>query len=164
MTKLPNGGNRIQCVEISNPANPLLLVSVYMPCKGLKGNTEEFVDFCLAQLTEIYLKYMNTHTLIIGGDFNEEMDTLNNSERRQSVDKFIQDSGLTRRKTGKAFVNPSGVEISALDYFLYPAHVDKKIVEVCRLEGIGTDVSDHLPMCCNLQTELSHAEQKAKET
>lgn len=36
VVKLPDGGNRIQCIAIQGK-KPLLLVSVYMPCKGLKA-------------------------------------------------------------------------------------------------------------------------------
>lgn len=127
VTKVPDGGNRIQCIEISTTHKPLLLVSVYMPCKGLKGNVEEFTD-CLAQLTEIYEKYTHTHILVIGGDFNEELDSKKGSERKRSLEEFIRDCSLTRRKTGKTFVNPSGVEVSCIDFFLYSSCIDEKVV------------------------------------
>ena len=40
---LPDGGNRIQCVELRG-AESLLLISVYMPCKGLQGCVENYED------------------------------------------------------------------------------------------------------------------------
>ena len=46
VTRLSDGGNRIQCIEVSSQ-DPLLLVSVYMPCRGLRENVDEFQD-CLA--------------------------------------------------------------------------------------------------------------------
>ena len=54
VTRLPDGGNRIQCIEVSGQ-DPLLLVSVYMPCRGLRENVDEFQD-CLAQLVETSMK------------------------------------------------------------------------------------------------------------
>lgn len=68
---LPDGGNRIQCAELKSSIL-LLLVSVYMPYKGLSDNIEDFQD-CLDQLNEICQKYSSTHKLIIGGDFNEDL-------------------------------------------------------------------------------------------
>ena len=67
---LPDGGNRIQCVEIKGP-EPILLVSAYMPCNGMQGCVDEFED-TLDQLSEITAKY-SSHQIIIGGDFNEDI-------------------------------------------------------------------------------------------
>ena len=50
---LPDGGNRIQCVEVKGE-RPLLLISAYMPCRGLPDNVEDYND-CLDQLNEISL-------------------------------------------------------------------------------------------------------------
>ena len=66
-----DGGNRIQCIEVKGQ-NPLMLISVYMPCKGLTDNSEHFTD-CLDQLNEIFEKYSPTHTIIIGGDWNKDL-------------------------------------------------------------------------------------------
>ena len=35
MSSIPDGGNRIQGIEIAG-AKPILMLSVYMPCKGLR--------------------------------------------------------------------------------------------------------------------------------
>ena len=48
VTELPDGGNRIQCVLIQ-AQKPILLISTYMPCKGVNDNYEAFLD-CLDQL------------------------------------------------------------------------------------------------------------------
>ena len=45
------GGNRIQCIEL-NGEDRLLIISVYMPCKGLTDNIEDFRD-CVDQLNEM---------------------------------------------------------------------------------------------------------------
>ena len=47
---LPDGGNRIQCVELRG-MEPLLIISVYMPCKGLQGCVENYED-TLTKLNE----------------------------------------------------------------------------------------------------------------
>ena len=64
VTELPDGGNRIQCVSI-RAQKPILLISTYMPCKGVNDNYEAFLD-CLDQLNEILLKYGDTHDAVRG--------------------------------------------------------------------------------------------------
>ena len=68
---LQDGGNRIQCAELRGE-NPLLLISVYMPCRGLSDIVEDYND-CLDQLREILLKFSCSHTILLGGDMNEDM-------------------------------------------------------------------------------------------
>lgn len=51
VTVLPDGGSRIQYVLIRTQ-KPILLISVYMPCKGISDNHEAFSE-CLDQLNEI---------------------------------------------------------------------------------------------------------------
>jgi exonuclease III len=50
----------------------LLLISVYMPAKGSKNHQIEYHD-CVDQfLYELYQKNRDSHTIIIGGDMNED--------------------------------------------------------------------------------------------
>ena len=51
VSPIPDGGNRLQGIKVAG-VKPVLLLSVYMPCRGIKDNIEEFED-CLAQLDEI---------------------------------------------------------------------------------------------------------------
>ena len=60
---LPDGGNRIQCVELKGE-DPLLLVSAYMPCRGLSDNIDDCSD-CLDQLGEIVSKYSTSHIIVL---------------------------------------------------------------------------------------------------
>ena len=51
---LPDGAERIQCVEInSNNDTKLLVASVYLPSKGSHDYVDEFYD-CIDQLYQIY--------------------------------------------------------------------------------------------------------------
>ena len=56
---IPDGANRIQCIEVQ-AQQPILIVSSYMQCKGLRDNVDEFEDN-LAQLHEVIQKYKNSH-------------------------------------------------------------------------------------------------------
>ena len=44
---LPDGGNRIKYIEIKGNM-PILAVSVYMPCRGLKENVEDFAVYIIS--------------------------------------------------------------------------------------------------------------------
>ena len=112
------GGNRIQCVELKGD-NPLLLISVYMPCRGLTDNLEDFND-CLDQLNEIIQKYSSTHIVIIGGDSNEDMYTEAQSKRKQNMKDFLSENDLITTHTQKTYTGPKGSMVSTLDYIFYP--------------------------------------------
>ena len=64
---IPDGSNRIQCIEVQ-AQQPILVIAVYMPCKGLHDNADDFEDN-LAQLHEIMQKYKNSHQILLGGGF-----------------------------------------------------------------------------------------------
>ena len=65
---IPDGGNRIQCVEI-RAEDPVLLVSIYCPTKNTPDNFDSFDD-CFDQLFEIHEEFKDTHSIFIGGDLN----------------------------------------------------------------------------------------------
>ena len=128
ITRLPDGGNRIQCIEMACK-DPMVIISVYMPCKGLKDNRDEFAD-CLAQLREICQKCAGTHTIILGGDFNEDLNAQRESERKTGLENFIRESELKTNETGRAFVNADGVEISTIDYIFCSKQLIQKVVSI----------------------------------
>lgn len=157
---LPDGSNRIQCVEITCQ-NTVLAVSVYMPCRGLRDNVEEFAD-CISQLQEIYQKYSNSHIVIFGGDFNEDLNSQREPERNKKLKGLMQDCLLATKDTEKTYVNPDGVETSTLDYILFPACVEPQIREISRLDSVDANVSDHLPLMCLLDVDLVRATQQVE--
>jgi exonuclease III len=63
---LPDGGNRLQVIEVATDPLKTVIVSVYMPTKGTGDNFDDFVDM-LEQLHEIIEKYQDTHKVILGG-------------------------------------------------------------------------------------------------
>ena len=63
---LSDGGNRIQCVELKGE-KLLLLVSAYMPCRGLSDNIDDYSD-CLDQLREIVSKYSASRIIVLSGN------------------------------------------------------------------------------------------------
>lgn len=84
------GNERIQCIEIRETNKKLILVSIYMPCKGAPNNITDFqegVDI----LCEIVQTFGNSHTIIFGGDFNENLFTILNSTSSKYIFHFMMD-------------------------------------------------------------------------
>ena len=91
---------------------------------------------------------------------NEDLRTQKDSERKGNLEEFIKECQLQISETGKTFVNPSGVEISTIDYFLYSKSMAPKVTTLKRLDDIATNVSDHLPLSCTVQVGISRAAEK----
>ena len=43
----------------------MLIISVYMPCRGVRDNVNDFEDY-LSQLQELVTKHQDTHAVLIG--------------------------------------------------------------------------------------------------
>ena len=149
---LPDGGNRIQCVELRG-AEPVLIISVYVPCKGLQGCVENYED-TLTQLNEIVIKYSESHRIIIGGDFNEDITEPNNSKRSLLLQQFLTESKMSYESVGKTYINPNGVETSTIDYIFYDQTMKNLVLSITRLEALHANVSDHIPVCCTFKYSL----------
>ena len=143
-TPLNEGGNRIQCVEMKG-TEPLLLITVYMPCKGIAGNSTEFRDV-LDQLSVILSHYNATHRVVIGGDMNEDMASTAEGARAQCLREFMTEHCLSTKSTLPTFVNPAGVEVSTIDYFFYSRSLTDSVTSLVRLDIVITNVSDHYPI------------------
>ena len=124
-----------------------------MPCKGLRENVDDFED-CIAQLYEIVQKYRSTHSLFLGGDFNEDVTSTRDSKRLQSLNQFLDDADLTTNTTKKTFVGPNGVELSAIYYIFYSKHIESRILSLSVIDDLAADVSDHYPVCCAIDIQV----------
>ena len=146
---LPDGGNRTQCVQVKD-GTPLLLKSVYMPCRGLSDNVKDYVD-CLDQLYEIVEKYSSSHIVILGGDMNEDLVLREQTARANHLKKFLAEAEMDTKSTTQTFVNPDGVFASTLDYVFYLKKFSGTIVGIRTLENLLTNVSDHVPVLCKIE-------------
>lgn len=155
---LPDGGNRIQCVELKGD-KPLILVSVYMPCRGLSDNVDDYGDY-LDQLREIVAKYSSSHIIVLGGDMNEDLMLRGQSFRAQLLKNFLNESELDTVNTGKTYSNPEGVLTSTLDYIFYSKEFSDDIMQIKSLEDLHTSVSDHTPVLCQIQYRLDKVHNK----
>ena len=103
---------------VVNVREPLLLISVYMPCMGITGNYTEFKE-TLDQLSVTLSQYAPTHKIIIGGDLNEDITLTANGARAKYLREFIEEHELKTQPTKPIFINSAGAEVSTIDYFLY---------------------------------------------
>ena len=89
---IPDGGNRIQCVQVKGRES-LLLIPVYMLCKGITDNSTEFMEV-IDQLADILERHSATHKVIISGDLNEDLSSSVSSSRMWNLKEFIGDHNL----------------------------------------------------------------------
>ena len=69
---MPDGGDRITAVELCTESEKVCIISVYMPARGSSDSDAEF-SATLDELHEIIVKYSNSHSFILGGDFNASL-------------------------------------------------------------------------------------------
>ena len=124
---------------------PLLLISVYMQCKGIADNSADLMEV-VDQLTDIMGRYSATHKVIIGGDLNEDLPASVSSSRMQYLKEFIGNHKLEVQITKPTFVNAKCEEVSTIDYFLYGHSLNGKILLVKRMDTVICNVSDHYPI------------------
>ena len=125
-----------------NVCEPLVLISVYMSCRGITDNYTEFKN-TLDQLSVILSQYVPTHQIIIGGDLNEDITLSANGARAQTLRGFIEEPELTTQPTKPTFIIPAGAEVSTNYYFLYNHTLSDGITSQRRLDAVITNVSDH---------------------
>ena len=133
-------------MEISTSPKPILLVSVYMPCRGQNAdNVLEFID-CTEQLNSIYQMYGCSHNILVGGDINENISVLNSGRRNRVFRNFVTDNELQFTDLGKTFLNAEGVEVSKIDYFLYGDGMSDLLMDFVKLDSCRASLSDHYPL------------------
>ncbi len=66
---------------------------------------------CVDQLREIYLKFSDTHQIIIGGDLNENLTSSSHNRRANYMLDFMKDCQLSTSSVGATFIHPNGKEL-----------------------------------------------------
>ena len=152
VTPISDGSNRIQCIILKGDIVNILLVSVYMPCRGQNDNFLEFCE-CIDQLGEIASKYID-HDIVIGGDFNEDMNSTQKSRRMLYLDNFVREFKMKFVSTPKTFIHSNGRDCSTIDYFLVRETPLLHIADISRLDVLGGNTSDHHPVRCEVEAVI----------
>ena len=150
---LPDGNERIQCVELTTNERPLLIVSVYLPSKGRSSNIDEYRE-CVDQLHEIISKFRDTHIITIGGDLNEDIHTELPSERTKYLRTFLQNCEMEVTRCGPTFIHSNGRDTSEIDYFLFSSLEKELYTNFNKLDDMYKNVSDHYPITCDICVKM----------
>ena len=107
---------------------------------------EQFKE-CLDQLHEIILKYSDTYTPVLCGDWNcDLMKTTNKSTRINELEDFISSKKLMFQATPLTFIHPNGNKTSTIaDIFLHASLADK-VYNTIRLDMLSNNTFDHYPL------------------
>ncbi|CAC5383257.1 unnamed protein product [Mytilus coruscus] len=138
-----SGTRRIQCIELKCDPN-IIIVSLYLPCKGPTNSTQEILE-CIDQLNEIVCTYSNTHQIIIGGDFNGYILNGASSQRKKYITDSLQDHELCSKETGLTFIHSNGKDATVIDFILYQNKYSENIIDIENL-NVTSNVSDHYPL------------------
>ena len=117
---IPDGSEKIQCIELEDFDRNMIIISVYLPAVGSKNHQVEYHE-CIDELYEIYQKYINSHAIILGGDINKDLNNYKpKNSRKDYLKKFIHELNLQYENQGYSihtFTNSKGCECSELDFF-----------------------------------------------
>ncbi|CAG2239659.1 unnamed protein product [Mytilus edulis] len=162
ITTLDIGNERIQCVEVRGDKKKLLLVSVYLPCRGSNNNISELQE-CVDILYEIVQSFSGTHCILVGGDFNENIFIKSGLTRNQYILDFMEECKFSAKEIGKTFIHSNGVDSTAIDHILYPDLLQDDILYVKKLDIIN-NVSDHYPIQAEINFEFSIGSNELKSS
>ena len=143
---------------------PLMVICVYMPCKGSKTSDNDFCDV-LEQLRAIMEKYSYAYRFLLCGDWNCDIseNCNNKSGNRQKVFKiFIEETKLLRSQTDTTFIHPNGKEVSTIDYILRSNDLDPdsflQSVLICYQQILQIII--HSKPCCFVNSNQKHKTEK----
>lgn len=146
---LTDGNERMQCVELDlENGDKLLCISTYLPSRGKNTSTDEYLE-CLDILWEICTTYQSTHSIIVAGDLNENIDTNPIDKRAIKLKTFIEHFGFQYSNSGKTFVSPQGIDCTEIDYFLVSSR-GFSYTEKTVLSEFVENTSDHHPISMSI--------------
>ena len=150
MERLNEGSNRITCIRVNVQPAPILLTSIYMPCRGTKASDDLFME-CLDQLRSIWEKYSPNHFVITCGDWNCDISKAHEAnfkpdKRQKMLLKFVQETNMWYQPTEPTFIHPNGRECSTIDYIFLQNEYVTTHQKVDRLDMLPNNTSDHYPL------------------
>ena len=161
MKKLPESSIRINVVELKNPIVLFCLVNVYLPARGLAENESLFAE-CLDELHEIFVKYVPTHTIFFGGDFNASLHRGSHLHRDVLFREFVEEHELkldSNYPVQDTFFHASSDSSSQIDYFLVgPSRVPlQSVVTISDMHHLNLSDHTHLEICISAKDQLTGA-------
>ena len=153
--KLPDGGNRIVCIEVKSSDDLLCVVNCYLPSRGC-GIEADYVE-ALDEVSEILYKYGSTHRIIFMGDLNASLNHELPTYRDNHLISFCREHEInTDVRSEPTFFHVNGVSCSQIDYILLRDcdHWLLTSYDVISYSDLVTNTSDHIPVVASLK--LNH--------
>ena len=150
------GNGRIIGIKL-NLSTPILLLCVYMPCRGSYTNADynESVD----AIAEILEKYSNCKT-IIAGDYNINLNVSNT--RSSNMIQLIAEKNLIFNKKQKStFFHHDGKSRSQIDFITHSQELNETEFEI--LERSALNSSTHIPVLSRFSTKTCQKAYPNKE-
>jgi hypothetical protein len=98
--------------------------------------------------------YEQTHQIIIGGDFNEEITNINTTARQQYVVEFMAEHQMYTKEMGPTFINAKEKDCTSIDYILFQESYREQISSIKNIDLIA-NVFDHYPILLALKYKKS---------
>lgn len=146
ITLLPDGSERVICLELNTDPTPCCLINGYLPCRGSYSNDD--YKATLDEIEEIILKYCDTHMILIMGDLNASLTKKPPSSRDNLLIEFCRENDLmTDVPVADTFFHVNGVDSSQIDYFLTLRRDRHRLTYLDTPDAIDpVNVSDHAPI------------------
>jgi endonuclease/exonuclease/phosphatase family metal-dependent hydrolase len=147
----PDGCHRIIAVTLKLQEMKLLLVNVYMPCRGPKLADTEYIEVT-DQLEEILSKFSQNHIILIAGDWNSQPTSKPKTKRECALHDLINHWDLQIKETGHGptFIHSNGTDSSLIDYFLIGSTHQHLLTKCSKVDNCPQNTSDHYPIVAHL--------------
>jgi hypothetical protein len=149
MLVLPDGNERIVCVELCTASEKICIVSVYLPAQS-GSTTLVQLDDCLDLLSEILYKYAPTHEILMAGDWNASL--IREKPQDRILREFVHQHSLVipgKFGTSPTYRHHNGIWVSQIDYILVMK--DRTSATGARIAVDNhRNVSTHLAVTCKI--------------
>jgi uncharacterized protein YnzC (UPF0291/DUF896 family) len=81
--------------------------------------------------------YEQTHQVIIGGDFNEQITNINTTTRQQYVVEFMAEHQMYTKGMGPTCIDAKGKDCTSIDYILFQEGYREQISNIKKIDVIA---------------------------
>lgn len=151
---LPDGCDRISCVQLRHDNGIAIIISVYMPCRGSGKSEHEFSEVC-DRLGAILEKYHECD-IILAGDFNTVVSPNPVSDRQKLLSKTLSDYNVSLPDSfpdSPTFIHPNGCDSTRIDFCFSSESASIHNIKI--LDALSVNSSDHYPVSAQVKLSFS---------
>ena len=157
---LPDGDNRITCIEINSETCKIIIINAYMPSRGRQDDDK--YDETIAELKEIIYTYEPSHKIILIGDMNASLHRNPPNIQDKKFSAFCKDAKISPKAnypTEATFHHHNGQDRSTIDYILeINSNTLLNHIKVCDNDSLS--VSDHKLVTAEITMSLKKQKNK----